>query len=45
VPLDLFNRLLEDLAELAVVAERREEYTVNHEQVKEALRRDGLLLD
>ena len=45
VPLDQFYRLLEDLADLAIVAERREENTVNHNQVKEALRRDGLLHD
>ena len=45
VPLDQFYRLLEDLADLAIVAERREEHTVNHDHVKEALRRDGLLRD
>ena len=45
VPLDQFYQLLEDIADLAVVAERREEYSITHEQVKETLRRDGLLHD
>lgn len=38
-----FQRLLEDLHDLAVVAERREEKSLRLEEVKRRLRRDGLL--
>jgi len=35
--------LLEELDDLAVLAERREEDTLPHDQVIEQLKRDGLL--
>ena len=38
-----FKNLLEDLQDLAVIAERREEETVNHEDIIKELKRDGLL--
>lgn len=38
-----YERLLEDLEDLAVVAERRDEPTVPHEQFVAELKRDGLL--
>ena len=38
-----FENLLEDLQDLAVIAERREEETVNHEDIIKELKRDGLL--
>jgi PHD/YefM family antitoxin component YafN of YafNO toxin-antitoxin module len=41
--LEEYERLVEDLADLAVAAERREEPTVPHSQFVEELRRDGLL--
>lgn len=38
-----YQRLLEDLHDLAIVAERREEKPVSLVQVKRRLKRDGLL--
>jgi len=40
-----YERLLEDLHDLSVVAERREEPSVPLEEVKRRLRADGLLRD
>jgi hypothetical protein len=40
-----FNELLEDIDDLAAVAERREEPTRSHQDVIEELKRDGLLQD
>ena len=38
-----YEKLLEDLADLAVVAERRDEPTIPHEQFVSELKRDGLV--
>ena len=38
-----FENLLEDLEDLAVAAERRNEGTVNHESVIKELKKDGIL--
>jgi hypothetical protein len=38
-----FENLLEDLSDLAVAAERRDEETVNHDDVIKELTRDGIL--
>ena len=43
LPLAAFNALLEELNDLAALAERREEDTLSHEQVVAQLKRDGLL--
>ncbi|HEX4495518.1 MAG TPA: hypothetical protein VIE43_07625 [Thermoanaerobaculia bacterium] len=43
VPLEKYKQLLEDLQTLAVVAEGRAEAAVSLEEVKERLKRDGLL--
>jgi hypothetical protein len=43
VPLDKYKQLLEDLQTLAEIAEGREEQVVSLEEVKERLKRDGLL--
>ena len=43
IPLQQYERLLEDLHDLAVVAERRAEEPVSFEDVRERLKRDGLL--
>ena len=40
-----YQRLLEDLEDLAAVAERRDEPTVSHEDLLSELKRDGLLPD
>jgi len=43
VPAKRYERLMEDLHDLAIVAERREEEPVSFEQFKRRLKRDGLL--
>jgi len=41
--IDRYEKLLEDLEDLAAIAERRSETTINHAELIEELRRDGLL--
>jgi hypothetical protein len=43
LPISDYEKILEDLADLAVVAERRNEPAVSHKQFKAQLKRDGLL--
>lgn len=43
LPISDYEKLLEDLEDLAVVAERRDEPTIPHEQFVSELKRDGLL--
>jgi len=43
VPLAGFQELLEDIEDLATIAERREESTISHEKLVTVLKRDGLL--
>jgi hypothetical protein len=43
LPIEEFQELLEDVENLAVLAERRDEPTVSHEQLVAKLRCDGLL--
>jgi len=43
VPLSRYRRMLEDLHDLAVIAERREEPTVAHDDLLDRLKRDGLV--
>lgn len=38
-----YNELMEDIEDLAKVAERREEYTISHEDLVNQLKKDGLL--
>lgn len=45
LPIDEFQELLEDIEDLAAVADRRTEPTVPHETLLAALRVDGLLSD
>jgi hypothetical protein len=42
-PVEEYERLLEDLHDLASIAERREEPSVSHEDLVAELKRDGLL--
>ena len=44
VPLKRYRRLMDDLHDMAVVAERRDEEEVSLNDLKERLRRDGLPL-
>jgi PHD/YefM family antitoxin component YafN of YafNO toxin-antitoxin module len=43
VPIDNFEELMEDIDDLAAVAERREEPAITHEQLIIELKQDGLL--
>jgi len=43
LPISDYEKLLEDLEDLAVVAERRDEVTIPHEQFISELKRDGIL--
>lgn len=43
LPLAEFEALMEDLEDLAAVAERREEPTITHEQLLAELKKDGFL--
>lgn len=43
VPLEKYKQLLEDLQTLAEIAEGRAEQVVSLEEVKERLKRDGLV--
>jgi len=41
--LERYGRLMEDLHDLAVVAERRDEQPINFEEMKRRLKKDGIL--
>ena len=43
LPVDEYQELIEDLKDLATVAERREEETVSHAEVLAALKAEGKL--
>jgi hypothetical protein len=43
LPIEAFEELLEDIENLAIVAERREEPTMAHDQLVTELKRDGLI--
>ena len=45
IPVREFQRLLEDLHDLTVVAERRDEPTVSLDELRRRLRADGLIQD
>lgn len=41
--IDDYNELLEDIEDLAAVAERRDEPTISHEEFVKELKKDGLI--
>ncbi|MEW6680429.1 MAG: hypothetical protein AB1297_05375 [bacterium] len=43
LPLTEFRELLEDIEDLAIVAERRDEPTISHEELVGELKQDGLI--
>ena len=43
LPISEFQELLEDIEDLAAVAERRDEPTLSHEDVIAGLKKDGLI--
>lgn len=45
LPIEEFEELLEDLQDLAVLAERRDEPTIPHEEIVARPKRDGYLQD
>lgn len=45
LPIAEYEALMEDLADLAIVAERRSESVHSHQAVKDELERDGFLSD
>ena len=45
LPVEDYERLLEDLHDLSVVAERRNEPTISFDELKRKLQADGLIQD
>jgi hypothetical protein len=45
LPIEQFRQLVEDLNDLAVIAERADEPTVSHQQLVDELKADDLLSD
>jgi len=43
LPIEEFEELVEDMEDLAAVAERREEPSLSHEELITELKRDGLI--
>lgn len=43
LPIDEYEELLQDIHDLSIIAQRRDEPTVSQDEMKKALRRDGLL--
>jgi PHD/YefM family antitoxin component YafN of YafNO toxin-antitoxin module len=43
LPLKEYEQLMEDLHDLAVIAQRRDEGTMELEELQERLRRDGII--
>lgn len=43
LPISEYEKLLEDLEDLAIVAERRNEPTIPHQQFTDELKRDGIV--
>ena len=42
LPIENYEKLQEDLEDLAVIAERRDEETIPHDEFKKGLKRNGL---
>jgi len=43
IPIEEYEELLEDLHDLAIIAERRNEPTISFEELKKRLKEDGIL--
>jgi hypothetical protein len=43
LPIDAYTELLEDLSDLATIAERRSEETMSHKDFLNSLKADGLI--
>lgn len=42
LPIEDYEKMLEDMDDLAVIAERRDEATIPHDELKQGLKRNGL---
>lgn len=42
MPIEDYEKLREDMDDLAVIAERRDEETISHEELKRSVKRNGL---
>ena len=42
LPIEDYEKLREDMDDLAVIAERRDEETISHEELKRSVKRNGL---
>ncbi|MCK5094167.1 MAG: hypothetical protein KAR18_05540, partial [Spirochaetes bacterium] len=43
LPLENYEELLEDLHDLAIIAERKDETTISFDELKKGLKKDGLI--
>ena len=43
LPLEVYEELLEDIHDLAIIAERKEESAISFDEIKKRLKADGLL--
>lgn len=43
IPMEDYEELLEDIHDLAVIAERRDEPSVSYDEIKKRLKADGIL--
>jgi len=43
LPVEKYDELLEDIHDLAVIAERKDEPTINFDELKKKLKADGLI--
>ena len=43
LPINEFQELIEDIEDLATIAERRDEPTISHQQLIKELKKDGLI--
>jgi len=43
LPIEEYEELLADLHDLAIIAERRDETTISFKEIKERLKKDGIL--
>jgi hypothetical protein len=43
LPIKAFQELLEDIEDLAIVAERRDEATISHQELVAELKQDGII--
>ena len=43
LPLENYKELLEDLHDLAIIAERKDETTISFDELKKGLKKDGLI--